>query len=168
MKPELSNSALLELEAMMEELKAYESHGFDRFFWLTNRIAHSAKLKMKGQNLQLKELAQIMGKKPAEVSRMLNGMHNMTLKSIASLETALGGFLLNVEGFENEYLRLEELDRNNSELAPQFMGQAPSDFDSWNKNYDRNTDSNPFSRIRNIKDNMFSNDEMSEPYSIAS
>jgi len=114
MKPELSNSTLMELETMMEELKQHESHGVDRFIWLSNVIAHAAKQKMKGQNLQLKDLAQIMGKKPAEVSRMLNGMHNMTLKSIASLETALGSFLLNVEGFENEYLLLEELDNIDS------------------------------------------------------
>jgi transcriptional regulator with XRE-family HTH domain len=37
-----------------------------------------------------KELARQLGKTESEVSRMLSGLHNLTLKSLAKLETVLG------------------------------------------------------------------------------
>lgn len=37
-----------------------------------------------------KELAQLLNKKESEISKVLSGLHNMTLRSITSLEVALG------------------------------------------------------------------------------
>lgn len=42
-----------------------------------------------GVNSQ-KELAQLLGKKESEVSKLLSGVQNMTLRSITNLEVALG------------------------------------------------------------------------------
>ena len=41
-----------------------------------------------------KELAQKLGKTESEVSRLLSGMHNLTLKSIAKLEAELGSDII--------------------------------------------------------------------------
>jgi len=43
-----------------------------------------------------KELAKKMGKTESEVSKWLSGLHNLTLKSIAKLETVLDADLLKV------------------------------------------------------------------------
>ena len=42
------------------------------------------------KNMSQRDLAQQMGKTEAEVSRMLSGLHNLTLKTLARLEVALG------------------------------------------------------------------------------
>ena len=43
-----------------------------------------------------KDLAQSMGKKPSEISKWLNGNHNLTLRSLAKLEAELGESIINV------------------------------------------------------------------------
>lgn len=45
---------------------------------------------MEEKGLKQKDLADKMGKSEAEVSKILGGMHNLTLRSIAKLEAALG------------------------------------------------------------------------------
>ncbi len=45
---------------------------------------------LKAKSITQKELAERMGKKESEISRWLSGEHNMTIKSIAKLEAALG------------------------------------------------------------------------------
>lgn len=53
------------------------------------------------------QLADAMGKSPSEVSKWLSGMHNLTLKSIIKMETALGIELIHCEPFkEYEYVFL--------------------------------------------------------------
>jgi transcriptional regulator with XRE-family HTH domain len=42
------------------------------------------------RDMSQRDLAQQMGKTEAEVSRMLSGLHNLTLKTLARLEVALG------------------------------------------------------------------------------
>lgn len=42
------------------------------------------------KNLKQKDLAGMLGKKEAEISKWLTGFHNFTVKSIAKIETALG------------------------------------------------------------------------------
>lgn len=51
-------------------------------------------LKEKGYNQ--KDLAEKLDKKPSEISKWLKGNHNFTLRSIAKLETELGGSILYV------------------------------------------------------------------------
>lgn len=43
-----------------------------------------------------KDLAEKMGKKPSEISKWLNGTHNLTLRSIAKLEIELGEDLIQI------------------------------------------------------------------------
>lgn len=45
---------------------------------------------LRKKNLTQKELADKMNKKPSEISKWLNGNHNLTLKTIAKLEAELG------------------------------------------------------------------------------
>lgn len=53
------------------------------------------------------QFAQAMGKSSSEVSKWLTGMHNLTLKSIIKMETALGMDLLHCEPIkEYEYVFL--------------------------------------------------------------
>lgn len=42
------------------------------------------------RGMSQRELAQRLGKSEAEVSRMLSGLHNLTLKTLTKLEVALG------------------------------------------------------------------------------
>ena len=42
------------------------------------------------RGMSQKDFAALMGKTEAEVSRWLSGTHNLTIKTIASIETALG------------------------------------------------------------------------------
>jgi antitoxin component HigA of HigAB toxin-antitoxin module len=48
-----------------------------------------ALMEQHGVNSQ-KELAKLLGKKESEVSKLLTGVQNMTLRSITNLEVALG------------------------------------------------------------------------------
>jgi transcriptional regulator with XRE-family HTH domain len=45
---------------------------------------------LKAKGMTQKELASMMDKRESEISRWLGGEHNLTLKSIAKLEAALG------------------------------------------------------------------------------
>lgn len=51
---------------------------------------------MERKGLLQKDLADKMGKTEPEISRMLSGMHNITLRMIAKLEAALGEDILRV------------------------------------------------------------------------
>ena len=45
---------------------------------------------MEQKGMKQKDLAEKMGKSEAEVSKLLAGMHNYTLRSISKIESALG------------------------------------------------------------------------------
>lgn len=49
------------------------------------------------RGIKQKEFAEMLGKKPSEVSKWLTGLHNLTLKSITKMEVALGEDLINIE-----------------------------------------------------------------------
>ena len=49
---------------------------------------------MRQKGFKQKDLAERMGKSEAEVSKLLAGMHNFTLRSIAKLEAALGSAVI--------------------------------------------------------------------------
>lgn len=49
---------------------------------------------MRQKGFKQKDLAERMGKSEAEVSKLLAGMHNYTLRSIAKLEAALGSAVI--------------------------------------------------------------------------
>lgn len=51
---------------------------------------------LKEKNISQKELAKLMGKTEAEVSRWLGGTHNFTLRTIAKISNALGCNLVTI------------------------------------------------------------------------
>ena len=51
---------------------------------------------IKEKGLTQKQLAEGMNKKPSEISKWLNGEHNLTLRSLAKLEAVLGEPLIYV------------------------------------------------------------------------
>ena len=51
---------------------------------------------MKEKGYTQKELAEKMGKKPSEISKWLNGNHNLTLRSLAKLEAELDEPIINI------------------------------------------------------------------------
>ncbi|MCF1715236.1 helix-turn-helix transcriptional regulator [Flavihumibacter sp. RY-1] len=53
-------------------------------------IAHFISVLLETKNLKQKDLAVLMGKSEAEISKLLGGMHNFTLRTIAKIEAALG------------------------------------------------------------------------------
>nr|WP_262901446.1 helix-turn-helix transcriptional regulator [Flavihumibacter profundi] len=53
-------------------------------------IAHFIAGVLDRKNLKQKDLAQLLGKSEAEVSKLLSGLHNYTLRSLAKIEAALG------------------------------------------------------------------------------
>ena len=57
-------------------------------------IADYIFLLMEHRGMKQKDLADKMGKSEAEVSKLLAGMHNYTLRSIAKIEAALGSTII--------------------------------------------------------------------------
>jgi len=49
------------------------------------------------RGIKQKKFAEMLDKKPSEVSKWLTGLHNLTLKSITKMEVALGEDLINIE-----------------------------------------------------------------------
>lgn len=52
-------------------------------------IANKVHSILKDKNIKLGKFAHIMGKNPTEVSKWLSGTHNLTIKIIVKMETAL-------------------------------------------------------------------------------
>ena len=57
-------------------------------------ISEQVEILRKERGWTQKELAQKLGKTESEISRLLSGLHNLTLKSIAKLEAVLGGDII--------------------------------------------------------------------------
>lgn len=51
---------------------------------------------MEAKDMRQKDLAAKMGKTEAELSKILSGMHNLTLRSISKLEAALGESIISI------------------------------------------------------------------------
>lgn len=51
---------------------------------------------MEAKEMRQKDLAAKMGKTEAELSKILSGMHNLTLRSISKLEAALGESIISI------------------------------------------------------------------------
>lgn len=53
-------------------------------------IAHQISIVLDERDLTQKNLAEMLGKSEAEISKWLCGMHNFTIRTIAHIESALG------------------------------------------------------------------------------
>jgi transcriptional regulator with XRE-family HTH domain len=57
------------------------------------------------KGMKQKELAERMGKTEAEVSKLLNGSHNYTLRSIAKIEAALDAEIITIYHAQNRRIQ---------------------------------------------------------------
>lgn len=74
------------IASMPEESKIFVDKSLeiaDFIFWI-----------MEQKGMKQKDLAEKMGKSEAEVSKLLAGMHNYTLRSISKIESALGATVI--------------------------------------------------------------------------
>lgn len=90
--------------------KWLEEHGdpeIEKFIDKNLQVTEKVRLALEAKGWKAADLAAAMGKSPSEVSKWLTGMHNLTLKSIVKMETALGIELIHTEPVkEYEYVFL--------------------------------------------------------------
>lgn len=84
--------------ALLEELRKTISkeikREIDLSFYIVNRI-HDI---LESKNFDQKDLAKLLGKSEAEISKWMRGTHNFTLKTIMRIEAALDESILEVAG----------------------------------------------------------------------
>lgn len=96
-----------------------DQHGdkeIERFVEKNMAITEKIRLALEQKGWKALDLAKALDKSPSEVSKWLTGMHNLTLKSITKMETALGIDLVNVEPVkEIQYVYLGTIKRGDLE-----------------------------------------------------
>lgn len=78
-------------------LDANKNPEIDRFTERNLAITEKVNAILKDRNIKKKEFADMLGKKPSEVTKWLTGLHNLTLKSITRMEEVLQVDLINIE-----------------------------------------------------------------------
>lgn len=73
-----------------ERIRSKISHEERAFVKKNMAIANQISLLIKEKGITQKEFASRLGKTESELSRMLSGLHNLTLKSITNVEAVLG------------------------------------------------------------------------------
>ena len=86
------------------------------FVRMSADIADYVDILLKKHNITQRELADRMGKSESEVSKWLSGLHNLTLKSIAKMEDALGEPLFWVPCYLADYTDADTLLRIANEI----------------------------------------------------
>lgn len=76
----------IDLTSFVEEYETAETRAYKHALEISYQIVEE----MRAQGINQKELSQKMGVSPARLSMMLNTQPNMTLKSLAQFELALG------------------------------------------------------------------------------
>ena len=64
-------------------------------------IANRVLTILKEKGIKKSQFAEMLDKKPSEITKWLSGSHNLTMKSIVKMEVTLGVDLLNVVGANN-------------------------------------------------------------------
>jgi transcriptional regulator with XRE-family HTH domain len=77
------------------------------FIEKTKAISNRISLFIAATDLKQKGLADKMGKSEAEVSKLLSGTQNLTLRTIAKVESVLGIELIKIPGNKNENFDIE-------------------------------------------------------------
>ncbi len=77
-----------------DRLRARVSPATKRYVAKNLAIAEQVRALMRAKGITQLELAKLMGKQPSEVSRLLSGLHNLTLESITRMEDALGADII--------------------------------------------------------------------------
>ncbi|MDX2049195.1 MAG: helix-turn-helix transcriptional regulator [Chitinophagaceae bacterium] len=86
LKAESTPEFKITIDSMPEESKIFVDKSLE--------IAHYIFQLMEQKGLKQRDLAAKMGKTEAELSKILAGMHNLTLRSVAKLEAALGATII--------------------------------------------------------------------------
>lgn len=84
-KPITEIELINEFETIINQGKKDNVHFVDK----TMDVAHYILSILEKKELKQKDLAFLLGKKEAEISKWMGGMHNFTLRTIASIEIAL-------------------------------------------------------------------------------
>jgi transcriptional regulator with XRE-family HTH domain len=85
-----------------------------RFVWQSHAIAEKLVDELKRQKLKPSAFAERIGKSRAEVRSWMTGMHNLTMRTISTIETALGtDFIMVLPAGVTERQVLELLAKNN-------------------------------------------------------
>lgn len=88
-------------------LEEYGDPEIEKFIEKSLAISDKVLTALEAKGWSKVQLAEAMGKSPSEVSKWLSGMHNLTLKSIIKMESALGMELIHCEPIkEYEYVYL--------------------------------------------------------------
>lgn len=97
------------LDKLMDETPKERLHFVDR----ANEVAAQIWSLLETKGWKQKELASAMGKSESEVSKILSGTHNLTLRTIAHIETVLGESVIYTKvGREEENIRLGRKEYN--------------------------------------------------------
>lgn len=72
---------------MVHESSLNESD--NQFSLITNTLISKVESQIEQRGLTRRDLAVRMGKSPSQISKMLSGSHNLTIKSVANLMSAL-------------------------------------------------------------------------------
>jgi len=85
-----------EQSTITERLRARVRPATKRFVAKNLAIAEQVRALMRAKGITQLELADRMGEQPSEVSRLLSGLHNLSLENIIALEEALGATIIAV------------------------------------------------------------------------
>ncbi len=95
----------------------------ERFIDKNLDISNQVYTLIKAKGWSQKDFAIALGKKDAEVSKWLNGTHNLTLRSIAKMEAALGAdIIITPLKAEKKYKKIEyvtlKVHANRNQIVP--------------------------------------------------
>lgn len=104
----------------------FETRGpedIERFVDKNLDISQQVYALIKDKGWTQKELAKSIGKSDAEISKWLNGTHNLTLRSIAKMEAALGAdIIITPMKAEKKYKQIEyvtlKVHANSNQIIP--------------------------------------------------
>lgn len=86
-------------ENVYDRIRARVKPETRRYVRINMAIASRVTSLLKSKGWTQKDLAKATGKSASEISKWLSGTHNLTLKSIALLETALGADIFTVAAY---------------------------------------------------------------------
>lgn len=87
-------------EDSLQHADILRDDGSETWLYRSAAIARRVVSALKAKNMMQKELAMTIGFRPQQVSRILKGNINLTIKTVARLEAALGITLLEVPAGE--------------------------------------------------------------------
>ena len=91
------------IEARRMQVNPEVRQKVDLSFQIVDRIYEI----LQAKGLRQKDLAQLLGKKEAEISKWMRGTHNFTIDTLVSIENALGAPILQVVHQEDSFPAFE-------------------------------------------------------------